>query len=104
MSRKKEISFDLDRLVLPPADLCIVRLADVGLPTRSELSRQNSDGLVCERGQIVVDGKLIKDNGLYAIERTAAVSRLIEAGVLLDQGFRIPSGWISTADGRIVKL
>jgi hypothetical protein len=42
MSRKREISFDLDRLVLPPADLCIVRLADVGLPARSELSGQSS--------------------------------------------------------------
>jgi hypothetical protein len=51
----------------------------------------------------VVDGKLIKEDGLYAIERTAAVSRLIEAGVLLDQGFGTPSGWISTADGRIAR-
>jgi hypothetical protein len=103
MSRKKEISLDLDKLVLPPADLCIVRLADVGLPARCELSRQSSEGLVCGYGQIVVDGKLIKDDALYAVERTAAVSRLIDAGVLLDQGVGIPSGWISTADGRIVK-
>jgi hypothetical protein len=51
----------------------------------------------------VVDGKLIKDDGLYAIERTAAVSRLIVAGVLLDQGVVIPSGWISTVDGRIAR-
>jgi hypothetical protein len=50
-----------------------------------------------------VDGKPIKDDGLYAIERTAAVSRLIEAGVLLDRGFEIPSGGISTRDGCIVK-
>jgi hypothetical protein len=104
MSRKKEVSFDLDKLVLPPADLCIVRLADVGLPARSELSRQNREGLICGYGQIVVDGKLIKEDGLFAIERTAEVSRLIEAGVLLDQGVGIPSGWISTADGRIVKV
>lgn len=103
MSRRKEISFDLDRLVNPPADLCIVRLADVGIPARIELSRQSSEGLVCECGQIVVDGKLIKDDGLFAVERTAVVSRLIEAGVLLDQGVGIPSGWISTVDGRIVK-
>lgn len=103
MSRKKEISFDLDKLVSPPADLCIVRLTDVGLPARNELCRQSREGLVCECGQIVVDGKLIKDDGLYAIERTAAVSRLIEAGVLQDQGVGIPSGWISTADGRIAK-
>jgi hypothetical protein len=47
MSRRKEVSFDLDRLVLPPANLCIVRLADVGLPTRNELTRQSSEGLVC---------------------------------------------------------
>jgi hypothetical protein len=53
----------------------------------------------------VVDGKLIKEDGLFAVERTAAVSRLIEAGgVLLDQGVRIPGGWISTADGRIARL
>jgi hypothetical protein len=32
------------------------------------------------------------------------VSRLIEVGVLLDQGVRIPGGWISTADGRIARL
>jgi hypothetical protein len=51
----------------------------------------------------VVDGKLIKGDGLFAVERTAAVSRLIEAGVLLDQGFGIPSDRISAADGRIVK-
>lgn len=31
------------------------------------------------------------------------MSRKKEAGVLLDQRFGIPSGWISTADGRIVK-
>jgi hypothetical protein len=31
------------------------------------------------------------------------VTKLIEAGVLLDQGFEIPSGWISTADGRIAR-
>jgi hypothetical protein len=30
-------------------------------------------------------------------------SVLIEAGVLLDQGVGIPSGWISTADGRIAR-
>ena len=58
-------------------------------PRRIELSRQSNKGLVCECGQIVVDGKLIKDDGLYAIERTVAVSKLIEAGVLLDQGFGI---------------
>jgi hypothetical protein len=50
MKQKKEISFDLDRLVLPPADLCIVRLADVGLTARSELSRQSREGLVCGYG------------------------------------------------------
>jgi hypothetical protein len=33
----------------------------------------------------VVDGKLIKDDGLFAVERTAAVSRLIDAGVLLGE-------------------
>jgi hypothetical protein len=103
MSRKKEISFDLDRFVSLPADLYIVRLADVGIPARIELTRQSREGLVYECGQIVVDGKLIKEDGLFAIERTNAVSRLIEAGVLLDQGVGIPSGWISTADGRIVK-
>jgi hypothetical protein len=90
MSRRKEISFDPDRLVLPPADLCIVRLADIGLPAKSELSRQNSEGLVCRYGQIVVDGKLIKEDGLFAVGKTAAVSRLIEAGVLLDQGVGDP--------------
>lgn len=103
MSRKKEIGFDLDRLVRPPADPCIVRLADVGLPARRELSWQSGKGPVCGCGQIVVDGKLIKEDGLFAVERTAAVSKLIEAGVLLDQGFEIPSGWINTADGRIMK-
>lgn len=103
MRRKKEISFNLDRLVSAPADLCIVRLADVGLPARRELSRQSREGLVCERGQIVVDGKLIKDDELFAVERTAEVSKLIEAGVLLDQGVGIPSGWISTVDGRIAR-
>jgi hypothetical protein len=50
MSRKKEISFDLDKLVSAPADLCIVRLVDVGTPAISELSRQNREGLVCECG------------------------------------------------------
>ncbi len=103
MSRRKEISLDPDRLVRPPADLCIVWLNDVGFPARNELTRQSREGLVCEHCHIVVDGKLIKDAGLFAIERTAAVSKLIEAGVLLDQGVGIPSGWISTADGRIVK-
>gem|GEM_PF-1536480 len=103
MKQKKEISFDLDRLVRPPADPCIVRLTDIGLHARNGLSRQSREGLVCECGQIVVDGTLIKDDGLFAIERTAAVSKLIEAGLLLDQGVGIPSGWISTADGRIVK-
>lgn len=103
MSRTKEISFDLDRLVYFPVDLFTVRLADIGLPAKAELSRQSSEGLVSECGQIVADGKLIKDDGLFAVERTAAVSKLIEAGVLLDQGFGIPSGWVSTADGRIVK-
>jgi hypothetical protein len=67
------------------------------------LSRQSNEERVCECGQIMVDGKLIKDDGLFAIERTAEVSRLIESGVLLDQGFGIQSGWISTADGRIAK-
>jgi hypothetical protein len=75
----------------------------VRLPARRKLSRQNGEGLVCECGHIVVDGKLIKEDGLFAIERTVAVSRLIEVGVLLDQGVGIPSGWINTADGRIVK-
>jgi hypothetical protein len=103
MSRKKEISFDQDRLLLPPADLCIVRLADVGIHAKTELTRQDREGLVCECGQIVVDGKLIKDDGLFAVERTASVSRLIKTGVLLDQSVGIPSGWISTQDGRIVK-
>jgi len=103
MSKKKEISFDPDRLASPPADLCIVRLADVGIPARIELTRQSREGLVSECGQIVVDGKLIKEDGLFAVERTATVSKLIEAGVLLDQGVGIPSGWISTADGRIAK-
>jgi hypothetical protein len=60
-------------------------------------------GLVRKRGQIVVDGELIKDDGLFSIERTAEVSRLIEAGVLRDQGGGIPSGWISTANGRIAE-
>jgi len=103
MSRKEEVSFDLDRLVHFPVDLCTVRLADIGLPAKAEISRQSSEGLVCECGQIVVDGKLIKDDGLFAVERTAAVSKPIEAGVLLDQGVGIPSGWISTADGRIAR-
>lgn len=103
MNSKKEICFDLDKLVLPPADLCIVRLADVGLPARRELTRQNKEGLVCECGQFVVDGKLIKEDGLFAVERTVAVTKLIDAGVLLDQCLGIPSGWVSTADGRIVK-
>jgi hypothetical protein len=49
------------------------------------------------------DGKLIRDVSLFAVERTDAVSKLIEAGVLQDQGGGIPSGWISTADGRVVK-
>jgi hypothetical protein len=57
-----------------------------------------------EYGQIAVDGKLIKDDGLSAIERTATASRLIDAGVQLYQGLGIPSGWISTADGRVVKV
>jgi hypothetical protein len=48
-------------------------------------------------------GKLIKDDGLFAVEQTVAASKPIEAGVLLDQGFGIPCGWISAADGRIVK-
>jgi hypothetical protein len=104
MSRRKEISFDLDWLVRAPANLCIVRLADVGIPARNELFRQSREGLVCECGQIVVDGKLIKVGGFYAIERTAAVSKLIEVDVLLDQGVGIPNGWISTVDGRIVKV
>ncbi|MDD2755122.1 MAG: hypothetical protein PHS80_06275 [Methanothrix sp.] len=51
----------------------------------------------------MVDGKLIKDDGLFAVERTVAVSKLTEAGVQLEQGFGIPSGWVGTADGRIVK-
>jgi hypothetical protein len=75
----------------------------VGLSARNELTRQSSEGLVCGYGQIVVDGKLIKDDGLFAVERTAAMLMLIEAGVLLDQGVGIPNGLISTADGRIVK-
>jgi hypothetical protein len=104
MSRKKEISFDLDGLVRAPADLCIVQLADVGIPASSELTRQNSEGLVCGHGQIVVDGKLIKEDGIFAVEQTAEVSRLIDAGVLLDQGVVIPSGWVSTADGRMARL
>lgn len=48
ISRTKKICFDLDKLVSPPADLCIVRLADVGILARIELSRQNREGLVCE--------------------------------------------------------
>jgi hypothetical protein len=68
MSRKKEIRFDPDRLVLPPADLYIVRLADVGLTARNELARQSSEGLVCGYCQIVVDGKPIKEDGLFAIQ------------------------------------
>lgn len=98
MSRKKEISFDLDKLALLPADLRIVRLADVGLLAKAEISRQTSEELVCGCGQIVVDGKLIKDDGLFAVERTAAVSKLIEAGLRRDQGV-----WIKTADRRANK-
>ncbi|MDD4653370.1 MAG: hypothetical protein PHQ34_14205 [Methanothrix sp.] len=37
----------------------------------------------------MVDGKLIKDSGLFAVERMAAALMLIKAGgVLLDQGER----------------
>lgn len=75
MSRKKEISFDLDRLVSPPADLCNARLADVSLSARNELSRQNNEGLVCGYEQIAVDGKLIKENreGLHPPSRPSGI-------------------------------
>jgi hypothetical protein len=39
----------------------------------------------------VVGGKLIKDYGLFAVERMATVSKLIEPAVLLDQDVGIPS-------------
>ncbi len=51
MSRRKEINFDLDQLVGPHADLCIVRLTDVGLPARNKLFRQSSEGMVCGYGE-----------------------------------------------------
>jgi len=51
----------------------------------------------------VIYGKLIKPFHHYAIERTEAALNAIEAGLLIDHGFVIPSGWISTPDGRVVK-
>jgi len=60
-------------------------------------------GLVSEYGNLVMDGKLIKPCHLYAIERTEAALNAIEAGLLVDHGFVIPSGWISPPDGRVIK-
>ena len=51
----------------------------------------------------MIYGKLIKPFHHYAIERTEAALNAIEAGLLIDHGFVIPSGWISTPDGRVVK-
>lgn len=59
---------------------CIFFLASLAsifppLPTSKALRISvRSFCMVCGYGQIVVDGKLIKDYGLYAIEQTAAVS------------------------------
>jgi hypothetical protein len=51
----------------------------------------------------VVDGRLIKDSGLFAVERVAAAMMRIKAGVPLDQGVGIPNGWIGTANGCVSK-
>jgi len=99
----KEIAFALDQLNQRPPDLAIVGSAGGGLVQDAELSRQNQVGLVSEYGNLVIDGKLIKPCHLHAIERTEAAMQAIEAGLLVDHGFVIPSGWISTPDGRVVK-
>ena len=100
---KKESAFDPDQLTRQPPDRSIVGSAGGGLVQDVEPSRQKQTGLVSEYGNLVIDGKLIKPCHLYAIERTEAALKAIEAGLLVDHGFVIPSGWISTPDGRVVK-
>jgi hypothetical protein len=100
---KKVLALGLDRLIRQPRDLAIVGSADGGHVLDAELARQKQRGLVSEYGNLVIDGKLITPDFLYAIEMTEAVSNAIEAVLLVDHGFIIPSGWISTPDGRVVK-
>jgi len=100
---KKEVMFNPELLARQPPDLAIVGIAGCGRALDAELSRQKEKGLVSEFGDVVIDGTLIKPGFLYALERTEATLKAIEAGFLIDHGFSIPSGWISTPDGRIVK-
>ena len=93
----------LRHVLLYPPDLSIVGSAGGGLVQDVELARQRQMGLVIEYGNLVIDGKLIKPCHLYAIERTEAALKAIEAGLLVDHGFVIPSSWISTPNGRVVK-
>jgi len=100
---KKESAFNLDLLTRKPPDLSIVGSAGGGLIQDAELARQKQKEPVNECGNLVIDGKLIKPWHLYAIERTEAALNAIEAGLLVDHGFVIPSGWISTPVGRDIK-
>jgi hypothetical protein len=94
---------DLDQLVRLPLELSLVVLAQAGAPVHAELKRQKEVELVSEYGELVIDGKLLKPDILYALEATEGLRRAIEAGWLIDQGVKIPSGWIVTKDGRIIK-
>lgn len=93
----------MGKLICWPPDLAIVGIAGCGRALDAELSSQKERGLVSQFGDVVIDGTLIKPGFFYALERTEATLKAIEAGFLIDHGFSIPSGWISTPDGRVVK-
>ncbi len=105
MSRKQKAPLipELDQFLRPPQDLAVVALAGFGRMLDSELKRQKAEGLVEQYGRMVIDGNLLMPDMLFAVPRTEGLQRAIEAGWIIDQGISIPSGWITTKDGRIVK-
>ncbi len=106
MSRKQRATIipDLDQLVRPAPELAVVKLGFGGIVLDSELKRQKAEGLVDQHGRMVIDGNLLMPDMLFALPRTEALQRAIEAGWIIDQGVSIPPRWITTKDGRIVKL
>ncbi len=105
MSRKQKATLvpELDQIVQPAPELAIIKLGFGGRVLDSELKRQMEAGLVDQYGQLMIEGKLLMPNMLFALPRTEALQRAMEAGWILDQGVSIPSGWITTKDGRIVR-
>ncbi|MDQ1282562.1 MAG: hypothetical protein QG666_351 [Euryarchaeota archaeon] len=55
------------------------------------------------RRELAGRGRLVKDDYLYAIERTAAESKLIEDSVLLYQSLGVPSDGTSKLEGGIAE-